>query len=141
MNSTRLKRSVRATVLGLATNVLLACTKLAAGLLGHSYALIADAIESFADIASSIIVWRGVVIADRPADADHPYGHGKAETLATAAVSLMLLGAAALIVVESIREVVLPHHTPAPFTLVVLLGVVLVKESLYRIVGRVGMEV
>jgi len=122
-------------------NALLACVKLAAGILGNSYALIADAIESWADIASSIIVWRGVVVAGRPADADHPYGHGKAETLAAAAVAVLLLGAAALVFVQSLKEVVRPHHVPAPFTLYVLLGVVLVKETLFRFVENVGNQI
>jgi cation diffusion facilitator family transporter len=141
LNDTRLQRSVRATALGLSTNAVLACAKFVAGVLGHSYALIADAVESFADIASSIVVWRGMVVAGRPADADHPYGHGRAETLAAAAVAVLLLGAALLIVVESVKEILVPHHAPAPYTLIVLLVVVLVKEGLYRLVGRVGMEV
>jgi cation diffusion facilitator family transporter len=135
------QRSVRATVLGLAVNAVLACVKLTAGILGNSYALIADSIESWADIASSIIVWRAVVIADRPADADHPYGHGKAETLAGAAVAVLLLMAAALIFGQSVKEVLTPHHAPAAFTLYVLLGVVLVKETLFRFVTRVGQAV
>jgi len=129
---------VRATVLGLAVNAVLACVKLTAGILGNSYALIADAIESWADIASSVIVWRAVVIADQPADADHPYGHGKAETLAGAAVAVLLLMAAALIFGQSLKEVLTPHHAPAAFTLYVLLGVVLVKETLFRFVTRIG---
>jgi cation diffusion facilitator family transporter len=134
----RVERSVRATGLGLGVNAVLACIKLAAGILGNSYALIADSIESWADIASSIIVWRGVVIANRPADADHPYGHGKAETLAGAAVAILLLMAAALIFGQSVKEVLAPHHAPAAFTLYVLLGVVLVKEMLFRFVSRIG---
>ena len=141
MNNARVQRGVRATVTGLAVNALLACVKLAAGILGNSYALIADAIESWADIASSIIVWRGVVVAGRPADADHPYGHGKAETLAAAAVAVLLLGAAGLVFVQSLKEVVRPHHAPAPFTLYVLLGVVLVKETLFRFVENVGSQI
>ena len=141
MNPDRVQRSVRAAAMGLFTNGVLACVKLAAGVLGNSYALIADAIESFADIISSIIVWRGVVIAARPADADHPYGHGRAETLAAAAVSLMLIGAAGLILVQASREVLTPHHAPKAFTLYVLIGVVLIKETLYRFVKRVGTEI
>ena len=141
MNPERRQRSVHAAALGLITNSVLACVKLAAGILGNSYALVADAIESFADIISSIIVWRGVVIADRPADADHPYGHGRAETLAAAAVSLMLVGAAGLILVQASREIFTPHHAPKPFTLCVLLGVVCIKETLYRFVRRVGSEI
>lgn len=141
MSNSRVQRSRRAAVAGMVANVMLAGVKFAAGVLGNSYALIADAIESFADIGSSLIVWRGVVIASKPADADHPYGHGRAETLATAVVAVMLLGAALLILVQSIREVMTPHHAPAAFTLYVLLGVVFVKEALYRFVGRVGEEI
>ena len=141
MDHTRLQRSVRATVVGLSVNVALAGVKLLAGIFGRSYALIADAIESMADAVSSIIVWRGVVIAEKPADREHPYGHGKAETIATAAVSIMLLGAALMIFVQSVQEILAPHHAPAPYTLVVLLGVVLIKEGLFRFVGRIGEEV
>jgi cation diffusion facilitator family transporter len=137
----RLQRSVRATATGLVINGLLAVVKLVTGLVGHSAALVADAIESFADMASSVIVWRGVVIADRPADANHPYGHGRAETLATAAVAMLLWGAALLIVVAAVREIFHPHHAPAGYTLLVLLGVVVVKETLYRVVHRVGRQV
>jgi len=139
--TTRLQHSLRATVAGLVTNGLLAIIKLVAGIVGHSYALIADAIESTADIFSSLIVWRGMVIAHRPPDKKHPYGHGRAETLAAAAVSVMLLGAAALILYQSIREIRNPHQAPAPFTLFVLLGVVLVKEGLFRFVGGIGSEI
>lgn len=139
--TTRLQRGLRATAMGLITNGLLAVVKLIAGIVGHSYALIADAIESTADIFSSLIVWRGMVVAHQPADADHPYGHGRAETLAAAVVSLMLLGAAAVIFYQSIREIILPHESPSPFTLLVLLGVVLVKEGLFRLVGGIGAEI
>jgi cation diffusion facilitator family transporter len=141
VTSARLQRSVRATVLGLSVNIVLAVVKLLAGIFGRSYALIADAIESMADAASSIIVWRAVVVAEKPADREHPYGHGKAEAIATAAVSAMLLGAALLIVIRSVQEIQTPRHAPAPYTLLVLLVVVLIKEGLFRIVGRVGDEV
>jgi cation diffusion facilitator family transporter len=141
MNHTRLQRSVRATMAGLSVNVALAVVKLLTGIFGRSYALIADAIESMADAVSSIIVWRAVVIADKPADADHPYGHGKAEAVATAAISVMLLGAALFIGSRAAREISTPHRAPAAYTLFVLLGVVLIKEGLFRIVGRVGEEI
>ena len=74
-------------------NAVLVLVKLIAGIVGHANALVADAIESSADIFSSMIVWMGLSIASRPADEDHPYGHGKAEPLAAAVVSLMLIGA------------------------------------------------
>src|SRR6266700_3249238 len=99
----RLKRGLRATLLGMVANTLLVGAKLAAGILGHSHALVADAVESLADIFSSIVVWRGLVVAAEPADEDHPYGHGKAEPLAAAIVSAMLLLAAAWIAVSSFR--------------------------------------
>ena len=122
-------------------NVALAIVKLLTGIFGRSYALIADAIESMADAVSSIIVWRAVVIAEKPADTDHPYGHGKAEAIATAAVSVMLLGAALFICSRSASEISIPHRAPAPYTLIVLLGVVLIKEGLSRVVGRVSEEI
>jgi cation diffusion facilitator family transporter len=128
-------------MLGFCVNVVLSVVKLLAGIFGRSYALIADAIESMADAASSVIVWRAVVVAEKPADKEHPYGHGKAEAIATAAISVILLGAALLIVVRSVGEIQTPRRAPAPYTLIVLLGVVLIKEGLFRVVGRVGEEV
>ncbi|MDB5341034.1 MAG: cation diffusion facilitator family transporter, partial [Planctomycetaceae bacterium] len=89
-----LKRGIRAALLGLIVNSLLAGVKFVAGIVGNSYALIADAVESTLDIFSSIIVWRGLQVTARPADQTHPYGYGKAEALTAAFVSLMLLGAA-----------------------------------------------
>ena len=83
MPDQRLQRSLRATFLGMVVNTVLAVGKTAAGFLGHSHALVADGVESLADLFSSLIVWRGLVIASEPADADHPYGHGKAEPLAS----------------------------------------------------------
>jgi cation diffusion facilitator family transporter len=127
--------------LGLLVNALLVAIKLIAGILGNSYALIADAIESSTDIFSSLIVWGGLSIASRPADEDHPYGHGKAESLAAAVVALLLIGAALGIVVAAVREILTPHHTPAWYTLVVVAGVVVVKETLFRTVLDVGDEI
>lgn len=138
-NATR--RSIRWAQAGLITNALLVLVKLIAGIVGHANALVADAVESSADIFSSSIVWMGLSIAARPADENHPYGHGKAEPLAAAVVSLMLLGAAAGIAIMAIREIRTPHLLPAPFTLFVAAGVILVKEIMYRRVSRVGREV
>src|SRR5215468_7982744 len=113
----RLTRSLRATWLGLVVNTVLAAGKLAAGILGHSHALVADAVESLADIFSSIVVWRGLVVAEEPADEEHPYGHGKAEPIASAIVATMLLLAAAGIALNSIREAFGPEHEgPRAFT-------------------------
>src|ERR1044071_2478021 len=81
MSSARLQRSLRATFLGMIANTLLAMSKLVAGVAGHSHALVADAVESLADVFSSVIVWRGVVVAAEPAGGEHPYGQGNAEPL------------------------------------------------------------
>src|SRR5262245_1911823 len=130
----RLKRSLRATLLGLLVNALLTACKLAAGILGRSHALVADAVESLADVFSSLVVWRGMVVAAEPADEDHPYGHGKAEPIAAAVVSGMLLAAAVWIVTQAAREIAEPHQSPAPFTLIVLIAVIVIKEGLFRFV-------
>ena len=132
----RLKRSLRATFLGLAANAVLAVCKMTAGVFGHSDALIADAVESMADIVSSIVVWRAMILASAPADADHPYGHGKAEPIAAAIVATMLLLAAVGIGFRAIVDAINPQEGPAWFTLVVLLGVIVTKEALFRFVLR-----
>lgn len=134
-------RGIQSAQLGLLVNTALAVIKLIAGVLGNAYALVADAVESGADIFSSMVVWRGLRIASREADGDYPFGYGKAEALASAVVSLMLLGAAVGIAVEAVREILTPHHSPAPFTLIVLVGVVIVKTVVYRRVLAVGEEV
>lgn len=136
MPSTRLGRSVRVTLLGLTVNLVLAAAKLGAGLAGHSHALVADAVESLADVFSSLIVWRGVVVSAQPPDEDHPYGHGKAEPIAGAAVATMLVMAAIWISVQAVRGLMQPHEGPAAFTLAILAVVVCVKEGLYRYVIR-----
>ena len=132
------RRGIRTVQTGLLANALLASIKLAAGLIGNAYALVADAAESMADILASLIVWGGLAIAAQPADADHPYGHGKAEALAGAAVSLMLMGAAVGIAVEAIQQIRHPHDVPAAWTLIVLVLVMLVKWLLHRRVSAVG---
>jgi cation diffusion facilitator family transporter len=122
-------------------NAALAIVKLAAGIFGHSYALIADAVESLADVFSSIVVWRGIVLAAEPADADHPYGHGKAEPIATAIVAGILLVAALGISAEAVRNIILPAEPPHAYTLAVLGIVIAIKEGLYRFVSREGSEI
>ncbi len=134
-------RGIRSAQAGLLTNAGLALIKLLAGVLGHSYALVADAIESTADIFSSLIVWGGLRIASRSADEEYPFGYGKAESLAATVVSLMLLGAAVVIAAQAAIEIRTPHHTPAPFTLIVLVLVILIKEFLFRKVFTVGSQV
>lgn len=140
MPAPRLQRALEATLLGGAANFGLAAVKLAGGILGHSQALVADAVESMADIISSAIVWRGLVVAARPPDDDHPYGHGKAESIATAIISTLLLMAAAGIGVSATRGIFQPHPPPHPWTLAILIGVVVIKEGLFRVVARAGRE-
>jgi cation diffusion facilitator family transporter len=137
----RAGRGVRSAQAGLLINAALALIKLLAGIIGHSYALVADALESTLDIFSSLIVWGGLRISTRSADEAFPFGYGKAEPLATVIVSFLLLGGAVTIAVHAVREILTPHHAPAPFTLVVVLAVVFVKEILFRRVFAVGQEV
>src|SRR5215213_8708749 len=127
---TSARAGMRSVLAGVFVNLALAIVKGAAGFLGNSYALVADAIESTFDVFSSILVWFGLRYASRPPDEKHPYGHGKAEPLVACVVALTLLGAAFLIAIESVREILTPHHAPAPFTLAVLIVVVIVKEVL-----------
>jgi cation diffusion facilitator family transporter len=132
---------IRLALVGLAVNVAFAFIKITAGVFGNAYALIADGIESALDAAGSIVIWGGLRFAARPPDATHPYGHGKAEPLAAVVVALGVLVAAAALAVASVREIFLPHHGPAPFTLFVLVIAVVVKEALFRTVSRVGRTV
>ena len=135
-----LRSGARVALMGMAANVILATAKITAGALGHSYVLIADGIESALDIAGSAIIWGGLKVAARPADETHPYGHGKAEPLAAIMVSLGVLAAALVLAVQSVRQIYLPHSAPRPFTLIVLVVVVIVKELLFRIANRIGRE-
>lgn len=133
-----LRSGARVALVGMGANVLLATAKILAGALGHSYVLIADGIESALDIAGSAIIWGGLKFAARPADETHPYGHGKAEPVAAIIVSLGVLAAALVIAARSVYEIFQPHHAPEPFTLIVLVAVVVVKELLFRAVDRLG---
>jgi cation diffusion facilitator family transporter len=128
----RHRRGIRFARLGLAVNAVLMAVKIGAGLLGNSYALVADGVESATDVFSSLVVWRGVSIAGRSADEDFHFGYGKAETIAATVVALMLMLAAAGIAFEAIREIRTPHGGPASWTLGVLTAVIIVKELLFR---------
>ena len=134
----RLESGARFALLGILINSALALIKITAGLLGNCYALIADGIESALDIFSSLIIWFGLKVAAEPPDAEHPYGHGKAEPLASVVVALAVIAAATGLALQSVREILTPHHGPAPFTLVVLVLVVAVKETLFRKVLHAG---
>lgn len=133
-----IETGLRLSKLALLVNAGLASIKIAGGIIGHSYVLIADGIESTADIFSSFVVWSGLRVSAIPPDDDHPYGHGKAEPIASVVVSLILLGAAFLIAVQSVREILTPHQAPGWFTLPLLLVVILVKELMYRYAFKTG---
>ena len=132
---------LRLSKLALLINAVLAAIKIAAGVIGNSYVLIADGIESTADIFSSVVVWGGLRVAVIPPDENHPYGHGKAESVASMVVSMLLLGAALLIAAQSVREIMTPHEAPHWFTLPVLLAVIAIKETMFRLAFRVGSSI
>jgi cation diffusion facilitator family transporter len=135
-----LQTGARFALLGLVVNIVLAVAKVTAGVLGNAYVLIADGIESTLDVAGSVIIWGGLKFAARPPDATHPYGHGKAEPIAAVVVAVAVLAAALGLAIQSVRELFLPHHGPAPFTLIVLIVAVIVKEILYRRVSVFGRD-
>jgi cation diffusion facilitator family transporter len=136
-----LQIGARIALLGLAINIMLASVKIVAGFFGNAYVLIADGIESAMDVGGSIVIWGGLKVAARPPDPTHPYGHGKAEPVAAVIVAIGVLAAALGLAIQSVREIFLPHHGPAPYTLVVLILAVIVKETLYRYVIRFGRNV
>ena len=138
MKPEELKRALRATLLGVLLNMVLAVVKGAAGVVGNSSALIADAIESLSDSMTSVVVFIGLRYAMRPPDENHPYGHGKAEPLAATIVSIGLVAASVAIAVNSVRQLLIPHAPPSPYTLLVLALVVFAKEVLFRHVDSVG---
>ncbi|MEI6714473.1 MAG: cation diffusion facilitator family transporter [Verrucomicrobiota bacterium] len=139
-NNAKLLSGSKLALLGAGLNALMAAIKIVSGVIGNSYALIADGIESTLDIFGSLVVWAGLRYATMPPDEAHPYGHGRAETLSAIAVALLLLGTSLILAIQSVREILTPHHAPAPFTLIVLLVVIAVKEILFRKVIHHGTE-
>jgi len=137
---TKSEKAIRTTYWSIAGNTFLAITKGIAGIFGNSYALIADAIESTTDIFSSLLVLFGLKYAAKPADENHPYGHGKAEPLITFAVVGFLVVSATIIFIESIHNIQKPHSIPKPFTLIVLGAIILFKEASYRFVIQKSKE-
>ena len=126
---------------GIALNAVLAGLKFAGGIFGHTYALIADGAESLLDILSSLLVWAGFRVAALPPDADHPYGHGKAEPLAALGVALFVFAMAGWVGVHAVHEIVTPHQGPAWWTLVLLAGVIVAKTWFSRRMNAAGEEV
>jgi len=142
LRTTPLEKAVhegmRSSLVGIGANLVLAAFKCVAGYLGHSFALVADGVESFSDVVSSTVVFFGLKFAIKPPDEEHPWGHGKAEPIASIVVSLALIVAAVFIAIESIRRIEEPHPLPLAYTLWVLLAVVAVKVVLSRYVSAVG---
>src|SRR5436309_7302718 len=141
MTSSAWQTGTRVALFGMIVNFIFATAKILGGFFGNAYVLIADGIESGMDVAGSFVIWGGLKVAARPPDATHPYGHGKAEPIAAIIVAVGVLAAAIGLAVQSMREIFLPHHAPAPYTLVILVVVIIVKETLFRYVNRIGRNV
>ncbi len=140
MANTHEDKALKATYFSIFGNIGLAATKWLAGFFGNSYALIADAIESTTDIFASLFVLLGIKYASRPADKNHPYGHGRIEPLITFLVVGFLIISATLIAYESIEKIRTPHELPKTWTLVVLGVIIAWKETSYQIVIRRSKE-
>ena len=132
--------AVKATYFSIVGNTCLAVIKGIAGVFGNSYALIADAIESTTDIFSSFLVLFGIKYSNRPADANHPYGHGRAEPLVTFLVVGFLITSATIIAYESISNIGIPHELPKSWTLIVLGAIIIWKEFSFRLVMKRGIQ-
>lgn len=132
--------AVNTAIFSIIGNVSLSIIKGVAGFFGNSYALIADAIESTADVFASLLVLFGLKYAQRPADENHPYGHGKIEPLITFLVVAFLVTSATIIAHESIQNIQTPHKSPKPWTLIVLGCIILWKEISFQIVIKKSKE-
>lgn len=128
--------AIKTSYFSIAGNIFLALIKWLAGYFGNSYALIADAIESTTDIFSSVLVLLGLKYANKPADEDHPYGHGRIEPLVTFVVVGFLIISATIIAYESIRNIFTPHEPPKSFTLIVLGAIIVWKEVSFQLVAK-----
>ncbi len=140
MVSTHEETAIKATYFSIVGNTCLAIIKAIAGIFGNSYALIADAIESTTDIFASFLVLFGQKYANRPADKNHPYGHGRVEPLITFLVVGFLITSATIIAYESIKNIGTPHDLPKPWTLLVLLPLIIWKEISFRLVMKKAKE-
>lgn len=131
----------RAALMAMGVSLVLGAVKVTSGLVGHSYALVADGVESLLDIVSSLAVWGGLKISATDPNRRFPYGYGKAEALVGVLIAGALLLTAAGLAVQSVREILAPHRAPAAWTLVVLVVVVATKELLFRRLLRTGTEI
>jgi len=138
---TKEQTAIKTTIFSIVGNTCLALIKGLAGYLGNSYALIADGIESTTDIFSSLLVLFGIKYSNRPADKNHPYGHGRAEPLVTFLVVGFLITSATIIGYESIKNIRTPHDLPEPWTLIILGAIIIWKEVSFRLVVKKGKEI
>lgn len=136
MHTEKHQKAINASYYSIFGNAALAIIKGVTGFFGNSYALIADAIESTTDVFSSLLVLLGLRYSARPADENHPYGHGRVEPLVTFAVVAFLVVSATIIVIESIENIQTPHKVPKPYTLFVLGAIIIIKEIFYRFISR-----
>lgn len=134
------QQAIRATYFSIIGNTCLAIIKGLAGFFGNSYALIADAIESTTDIFASLLVLFGIKYSNRPADDNHPYGHGRAEPLITFLVVGFLITSATIIAYESIRNIQTPHDLPQSWTLIILGAIIIWKEYSFQLVMKRSIE-
>jgi cation diffusion facilitator family transporter len=134
------KTAISTTYISIVGNIILAVVKAVAGVFGHSFALIADAIESTTDIFSSVLVLLGLKYAIKPADENHPYGHGRVEPLVTFMVVGFLIVSATIIAHESIQNIRTPHKVPESWTLIVLGIIIIIKELSYRWINKKSLE-
>lgn len=134
------ERAVSATYFSIIGNLGLAAIKWLAGHFGNSHALIADAMESTTDVFSSILVLVGLKYTSKPADENHPYGHGKLEPLITFIVVAFLVTAAVVIAYQSIQNILVPHKVPEAYTLLILAPIIIWKEISYRLVLKRAKE-
>ena len=132
--------AIKATYFSIIGNTSLAIVKGLAGFFGNSYALIADAIESTTDIFASFLVLFGIKYSNKPADDNHPYGHGRAEPLITFLVVGFLITSATIIAYESIQNIGTPHDLPKSWTLYILGAIIIWKEYSFQLVMKRSKE-
>lgn len=130
------KRARHTILISLVGNIVLVFVKFITGVLGNSFALVADAIESLGDVFSSFIIFLGLRVSDKPSDDDHPFGHGKVEPIISFIVVLFLIVSAGFIAHHAIGNIQSPQKMPSPYTLIVLAGVVIYKELFYQFVSK-----
>ncbi len=128
----------RAALLGLVVNLLLGTVKLIGGIIGNSFALIADAVNSIGDVVTTVVVLFALRVAQRPPDAEHPYGHTRAEGIAASNVALLIIVSALIIGWEAIQRFSVQHNIPPAWTLWIAGANIVIKEGLYRYKVKIG---